>query len=140
VKSLVWLILTVALVATGVASAVEWDQARVTKLAGEFDTAVGAVVDDPGVAAEQPSAMQERRHQAAIATLKQVRRLASEMSRMLQGGNGRSSTEPLYIQMEELIDQARVFAEDSWVKPASREKVDRARTLLDQLRLYYRES
>ena len=100
---------------TTTASALDWDQARVTQLAGELQNGLLSLLHDPGLAPEQMTSMQDRKHAAAVANLKALARTAEQLTDLLREGRDRGVTEPLFDRMQELIETVREFAADSTI-------------------------
>jgi len=115
-----------------------WDQARVTELAEAFSSALRSLLTDPGLAPTQRSAIQERKHAGAIASVRATERASRQLVEMLRDGRDRDPTKGVYDDMRGVLDGARALAEDSWLDPTAEEKASRARSILTQLGEYYR--
>ena len=121
------------------ASALEWDQARVTELAKALHDGIAELRIDPGVSASQATAMQQRRHAGALAALKESERALVQLHDMLRRGRDRTSTQGVFERVVEIIGSVRALAEDSWIEPAAREKAARAREIVAELQEFYAE-
>jgi len=119
------------------AFAADWDQARVTELAGKLDAAVKALLADPGVDARQASAMQQRRHHSAIVSVREFGRNATDLALDLTKGRGREQTLGRWEQMRMVGDDVRFYAEESSLPGSVRTKAQAVRGLIDEIAPFY---
>jgi hypothetical protein len=130
-------VLLLLALSTTTASALEWDQARVTQLAGELQNGLLSLLHDPGLAPEQMTSMQDRKHAAAVANLKALERTAAQLAELLREGRDRGVTEPLFDRMREQIATVREFAEDSTLGASAAKHAIQVTKSFAKLRLYY---
>jgi uncharacterized protein YdbL (DUF1318 family) len=130
-------VLLLLALSTTTASALEWDQARVTQLAGELQNGLLSLLHDPGLAPEQMTSMQDRKHAAAVANLKALERTTAQLTELLREGRDRGVTEPLFDRMRDLIETVREFAEDSTLGASAAQHAIRVTKSFAKLRLYY---
>jgi hypothetical protein len=123
--------------ATAQDEAPEWQQEEVQALAGRLIHAMDEVLADPSFDAKQATAMQQREHDAAVSSVRELRRLVGDYKKRLDAGYDRDETEPFFAQMSLLRGDIRDYARRSWLPEDTAAKVERAAGLLDQLARYY---
>jgi hypothetical protein len=126
-----------ALFALGVNAEVEWSDEEARALASELAASVEALLEDAGTTQWQGSAVQQRKHEAALVDLKQMSRMANDLSRKLAAGQGHDQTAPLFRQILLQRDAVRFYAQNSKVPASTRATVERADTTLGKLELLY---
>jgi hypothetical protein len=114
-----------------------WNPADVIALTEHLSAALDELLVDPGLGAEQTTAFQQRKHEAAIATLKRVRPGVAELRRRIAAGSDLDGSRPYFEQVVELREEIAGYAEESWLPDATRAKAKRVRTLFDRLARYY---
>jgi hypothetical protein len=119
------------------AGAPEWDPTRVAGLAGQLVAAVDALLADPGIDAKQATAMQQREHEAAVSSIRQLARLAKDMKRRLDAGYERDEIRPFWDGIELLRGDIGAYARHSWLPESTRTKAQAAGDLLDTLAAYF---
>jgi hypothetical protein len=115
----------------------EWDQTRVAGLAGRLVTALEALLADPGIEAKQATAMQQREHDAAVSSIRQLTRRAKDLKRRLDAGYERDEIRPFWDGIELLRGDIGAYARHSWLPESTRAKAVEARELLDTLAGYF---
>ena len=115
----------------------EWNQERVASLAGQLVQAIGALLADPALEARQDTAMQQREHEAAISSARELERLAVAYQERVAGDYDREDSRPFWDQMATLRGDIRSYARHSWLPSATREKAERVNGVFDQLARYY---
>jgi hypothetical protein len=123
--------------ATVEARAHQWDQKTVSATAGELAKALDALLADPNLDAQQATAMQQREHEAAISTARQVKGLVVEYKKRIDSGYSRDDSKPFWAQINELRGDIQAYARKSWLPPATDRKADAVSALFDQLAHYY---
>jgi hypothetical protein len=114
-----------------------WNSADVVALTEQLSAALDDLLVDSGLRAEQPTAFQERKHEAAISTLKQLRPGVADLRRHVAGDSDPDGSRPYFEQLDELREEIASYAEESWLPDATRAKAKRVRTLFDRLARYY---
>lgn len=117
-----------------------WDPEKVSALASQAVDALEALVSDPEIDAQQATAMQQREHEAAVATARELLELARNYRKRVDAGYDREETQVFWTQIELLRSDIQAYARRSWLPAETREKAERAVRLLDQLGSYYPES
>ena len=121
------------------AGAPEWNQTRVAGLAGRLVAALDVLLADPGINAQQATAMQQREHEAAVSSIRQLARLAKDLKRRLDAGYQRDEARGFWDQIELLRGDIGAYARHSWLPESTRTKVLEAKNLLDTLAGYFQE-
>jgi hypothetical protein len=127
----------VVLLATASASAHEWEQGAVSDTIGQLIEALDALLADPQIDAKQATAMQQREHEAAIATARQVKGLLVDFKRRIDTGYDEDDSRPFWDQIDQLRGDIQAYARHSWLPPSTDRKADRVSELFDQLAHYY---
>jgi hypothetical protein len=117
----------------------EWNQAQVARLAGRLVTALDALLADPGINAQQATAMQQREHEAAVSSIRELARLAKDLKKRLNAGYERDEIRPFWDGIERLRGDIGAYARHSWLPESTRTKVVEAKNLLDTLAGYFQE-
>jgi hypothetical protein len=117
----------------------EWNQTHVAGLAGRLVAALDALLADPGIEAQQATAMQQREHDAAVSSIRQLTRLAKDLKRRLDAGYERDEILPFWDGIELLRGDIGAYARHSWLPESTRAKALEARGLLDTLAGYFQE-
>ncbi|MGI9591975.1 MAG: hypothetical protein ACR2P8_11455 [Myxococcota bacterium] len=120
------------------AGAHEWNTEEVSATARQLAEALDALLADPKLDAKQATAMQQREHEAAIATAREVRTLLSSYQRRIDEGYTLEESRPFWDQIDELRGDIQAYARHSWLPAATDRKADRVSALFDQLAHYYR--
>jgi len=118
----------------------DWNQARVTELAGSLVGALEALLADPGINSQQATAMQQREHQAAVSSVRELTRLAKDLKRRLDAGYERDEIRPFWDGIELLRGDIGAYARYSWLPESTRTKAREARDVLDELAGYFQEA
>jgi hypothetical protein len=137
--SLAVLLAPAAALAQSPAGDPEWNQTRVAGLAGRLVAALDALLADPGINAQQATAMQQREHEAAVSSIRELTRLAKDMKRRLDAGYERDEIRPFWDGIERLRGDIGAYARHSWLPESTRTKVLEAKNLLDTLAGYFQE-
>jgi hypothetical protein len=122
------------------AEAPEWNQTRVAGLAERLVAALDALLADPGINAKQATAMQQREHEAAVSSIRQLTRLAKDLKRRLDAGYERDEIRAFWDEIELLRGDIGAYARHSWLPESTRSKTAEARDLLDTLAGYFQEA
>jgi hypothetical protein len=117
----------------------EWNQAQVAGLAGRLVTALDALLADPGINAQQATAMQQREHEAAVSSIRELARLAKDLKKRLNAGYERDEIRPFWDGIERLRGDIGAYARHSWLPESTRTKVVEAKNLLDTLAGYFQD-
>jgi hypothetical protein len=123
--------------ALALAEAPAWDPERVAGVSGRLVAALDELLADPGLAAQQATAMQQREHEAAISSIRQLAKLTRDLKKRLDAGYQRDETRPFFDQIELLRGDIAAYARQSWLPESTRSKVEKARDLLESLAGYY---
>ena len=132
-----FLALSLAVLLAAPAAAHEWDGKQVSALAGELVKALDALLADPGLEAQQATAMQQREHAAAIETARQLRSRLLDFKKRIDTGYDQEESLPFWAQVAELRGDIQRYARSSWLPPETDAKADRVAALLTQLAHYY---
>jgi hypothetical protein len=111
--------------------------ADVIALTDRLSVAIDELLADPGLRAEQTTAYQQRKHEAAIATLKQVRPRVAELRKRVAASSDPEASRPYFERGADLRGEIASYAEESWLPDATREKARHVRALFDRLAKYY---
>jgi len=114
-----------------------WSQTEVVALTEQLSAALDALVADPGLNAEQATAYQQRSHEAAIATVKQIRPRVAELRKRVASGSDREVSYAYFEQVADLREEVSAYAGEAWLPDATRSKARRVRALFDRLARYY---
>lgn len=114
-----------------------WSQAEVVSLTEQLSAALDALLADPGLRAQQTTAYQQRRHEAAIVTVKQLQPRVAELRKRVDSGYDRERSRPFFEQVAELREEVAAYASESWLPDATRKKARRVRALFDRLARNY---
>ena len=114
-----------------------WNQQAVTRTSRDLQKALEALLADPDIDAAQATAMQQREHTAAIASVREIAGINQELSRRLAAGYTRDETEAFWHQIALVDDDLRAYARHSWLPPGTRDRARRAGRLLDELGAHY---
>lgn len=117
-----------------------WSQQKVAALAGQAADAVDALLADPEIDAKQSTAMQQREHQAAIATARQISPYLKDLKKRLDSGYTRDEAQPFWDRIQQLRGDIRAYARHTWLPDSTRQKAEKAASLLDQLASYFPET
>jgi hypothetical protein len=117
----------------------EWNRTQVAGLAGRLVTALDALLEDPGITAKQATAMQQREHDAAVSSIRELTRLVKDLKRRLDAGYEHDEIRPFWDGIELLRGDIGAYARNSWVPESTRNKVAKARELLDTLAGYFQD-
>ncbi len=117
----------------------DWDQQRVTQLAAEFARTVQAITEDSGARHAQPTAIQQREHDAALVDLSDLNRAAFDLVDMLKSGKGYAQTRTAFRRVVALRESIRGYAADSQVSDSVHQRAEDARAVLRELGRYYAE-
>jgi hypothetical protein len=128
----------IALSLAGTAGAVEWNQEKVLALARTLQKSVAELLADPGVDPLQDTAMQQRRHEAAIGNARILGDMSRKLASMLGEGRGRAPTQPVFDRIDELMETIGDLTQQSWIRESTRPKATSARRAYEALRIYYR--
>ena len=127
----------VVLLATVSASAHEWDQKTVSANTGQLIEALDALLADPQLDAKQATAMQQREHEAAISSARQLKGLLVDYKRRIDTGYDQEDSRPFWDQIDALRGDIQAYARNSWLPPSTDRKADRVSELFDLLAHYY---
>ncbi|MDJ0852362.1 MAG: hypothetical protein QNK04_28665 [Myxococcota bacterium] len=114
-----------------------WDQQAAAKTSRDLQRALDALLSDPNIDARQATAMQQREHEAAIATAREIAGINGELARRLAAGYDRDETEAFWHQIALASGDLQEYARHSWLPEGTRQRAERAGGLLDQLAAYY---
>ncbi len=116
-----------------------WSQAAVARTSRDLQKALEALLADPDIDAAQATAMQQREHTAAIASVREIAGINEELSRRLANGYTRDETQAFWDRIALVDDDLRAYARHSWLPPDTRDRARRAGGLLDELGAYYED-
>ena len=114
-----------------------WNQEKATKLAKELTLAVEEIFNHPGAGNAQPTALQQRKYDAASRDFEVLREDAKKLSSQLNTGKGYSYTRPLFKKILSLRENIKRHVDDAEIDKKLREKAKIIASLLDQLKQYY---
>jgi hypothetical protein len=114
-----------------------WSQAEVVALTEQLSAALDELLADPGLRAKQTTAYQQRKHEAAIVTVKKLRPRAADLRKRVASGYDRDATQPYFEQVAELREEIAAYAAESWLPDSARAKVVHVRAVFDRLARYY---
>ncbi len=117
-----------------------WAQADATKLAGQLAEALSDVAQDPGLAKEQLTAMQQREHQAALVGVRRMTEISAELARKLKAGRGYYQTRPIFESFLNARAQTSEHGRASRLPAKTIERIESVRELISQLEVLYAES
>jgi hypothetical protein len=117
----------------------EWKQEDVTATVTSLIHAIDVLLADPGVRPRQATAIQQRQHDAAVSSARQIVTYAKELKRRLEAGYERDESYPFYERIAVLDDDIAAYSKHSWLPEEARKKANRAGGLLDKLARYYME-
>jgi hypothetical protein len=140
-----WLVFVIALGAWALAppSGAEEtaaDAKRAAELVARLSKALDELLADPGLAARQPTAMQQRELDAAIASARESLRLVKDLKRRLAGGYSVDDSRPFWDQIAALRQDISAYAGHSWLPESARVKAEAAGGLMDELASLYGEA
>ena len=126
----------------GVASSVgwaplPWNSSEVVAITEKLSTTLRELLADPGLRAQQTTAYEQRHHEVAIAVVKQVQPRVAELRKRVVSSQDREVSRPYFERVAELREEIAIYAEQSSLPDATREKANRARALFDQLARFY---
>lgn len=132
-------LLIVAAAAVGRADAARqpWSQAEVVGLTEQLSKALDELSADPGLHAQQTTAYQQRKHEAAIAAVKQLRPRVADLRERVASGSDRDATRPYFDLVAELREEIADYAAESWLPDSTRAKAVHVRAVFDRLARYY---
>jgi outer membrane PBP1 activator LpoA protein len=116
----------------------DWDPAQVSATTRQLESALDALLEDPKLDARQATAVQQREHEAAIATARQIRDLLPSYRKRIDEGYSLEDSRPFWDQIDELRGDIQAYARHSWLPPETDRKADRVSSLFDQLAHYYK--
>ena len=131
-------LLTVPCLTAVPAGAHEWSTEEVSATTRQLSQALDALLADPKLDAKQATAMQQREHEAAIATAREVRTLLTSYQRRIDEGYSLEESRPFWDQIDQLRGDIQAYARHSWLPPATDRKADRVSALFELLAHYYR--
>lgn len=130
--------LVFAFAASARAEVTAWDQAKVTALAQQLETATNDLNETfrrqptPSAGSMQSRAFFRLRH-----NIRSLRRESRSLSRALQGGAGHDETLPAFTSMMQTVAAARDEAPRVFSSQDVVQRSDAARAILNQLSPYY---
>ena len=130
------------LVLAGPAPALEmdlaWNQEEVAKVAAEFNEAVnGLVLRARGGRNVQTTIAQGNRDFLLQQDLGTLQRVSAMLAQRLGEGQNRDHTQVLFNRVENVVQRAVVNQRSAQVLENAQADIDKARGVLNQLRLYY---
>ena len=125
------------LAGAALAQPLAWDQQQVTKTVVDLDHAIDALLADPELNSQQPTAMQQREHTAAVASARRLLGCIETLRRKVGAGYTRDESWPFWEQCEELRGDIQAYARNSWLPEATAKRAAKAGELLDKLDRYY---
>jgi len=127
------------LAAAAAAATKPWDQASVTSIAVELEQAFAGIDEAMESQPPQPTALQQRSHNAVMHYLRLIVNSSRQLAGELQAGQGYTQTVGTYFQIQAFLSSARQHAPNSWIAEATREKIEVARKALTRLEPYYED-
>mgnify|MGYP003490921520 CR=1 FL=1 len=130
--------LVFAVAASARAEVTPWDQAKVTELAKQLETATNDLNETfrrqpvPSAGSMQSRAFFRLRHE-----IRSLRRESRSLSRALQAGAGHDETLPSFMSLMQTVAAARDEAPHVFNSVDVVERSDAARAILNQLSPYY---
>ena len=135
VASIVAIALAASL-ATPARAETAWDQAKVTALAKQLDTAAQALYDT-FYNQPKPIVGQERAFYRLKQDIRHIRSDAKQLARELAKGAGREETQPGYEDLMQSVRRAQDSAARVFTTKDLNEKAGAARAVLNQISPYY---
>jgi hypothetical protein len=132
-------LVTAAPVGWGAEAKLAWSQADVVALTHQLYEALGDLLTDPGLRAEQASAYQQRQHEAAITTVKELQPRVAELRKRVAAGYDLEESRPFFERVAELRGEIAAYAGQSWLPEPTRKRAAVVRSLLEELSRYYKE-
>lgn len=123
--------------APAAAQPLEWNQGEVVQTTADLDLALKALLADPELKSQQATAMRQREHTAAVATVRQMLGRVDTLKRKLDVGYTRDESLPFWEQVAELRGDIQAYARNSWLPPDTAALAQRAGDLLDTMAHYY---
>jgi hypothetical protein len=117
-----------------------WNQAAVTRIAKDLSSALKQVQQSVEREAEQPTAIAERKRQAAIVEVRRLCALTDDLIARLARGDGRAETQPVYEEIQSTRREASEQARDVLSPTETQKSIAKARGLLERLASYYEET
>lgn len=131
-------VFTLALAASARAEVTPWDQAKITALAQQLETATNELNETfrrqpvPSAASMQSRAFFRLRHE-----IRSLRRESRSLARALQNGAGHDETLPSFMSLMQTVAAARDEAPRVFSSKDVVERADAARNILNQISPYY---
>jgi hypothetical protein len=119
-------------------SAEGWDAARAERLAVEIESSLAAGLDLSDRVDAQPSVLQQRTRDAAIAHVRRLYPLSRAYRTKLRAGWSADESEPLFWQLEEGVAQARATAAEAVIDPDIMSIIEDVESKLEALAALYR--
>jgi hypothetical protein len=138
IRSVVLCLALLVLASGARAELTPWDQAKVTELAKQLETATGALSDafrkqpQPTLGSAQRKSFFQLRQE-----VRQLRRESRSLSRALQQGEGQEETLPSFESMMRTVRSATDIARRTFSGADIQTRADAARDILNQLAPYY---
>ena len=130
----------VILAGAALAQPLAWDQQQVSKTVVDLDHAIDALLADPELNSQQPTAMQQREHTAAVASARRLLGCIETLRRKVGAGYTRDESWPFWEQCEELRGDIQAYARHSWLPEATSKRADRVGDLFDEVDRYYQSA
>jgi len=114
-----------------------WTQEKANALATTLATSLEAAVTQAESGPAQAEAIQQRKLEAALIDLRQMSRMANDLARKLDAGEGRDETTPLVRQISLQREAVQFYAKDTTVRSDTRETSESAIAALSELEALY---
>jgi hypothetical protein len=116
----------------------EWSQEEVAKVARQLDDAAAALIKAADIErGPQPGINLEARNYLLMEDMRALKRFTERLATRLEQGQDREQTAPLFDRIENLTARARTSFNRASLLQGSREQVQAAREIANQLRRYY---
>ena len=130
-------LLVLACLGAGVASAEEWNAERALELAVELEDTLAQALEAAKTAPPQETAMQERTRDGAVVEMKYAHRASRELVTQLRIGAGRDATEPLLRGVRTTYESAIETAENAVAQTTVAPLLEKAESLMRSLQKRY---
>ena len=130
-------LLVLACLGAGVASAEEWNAERALELAVELEDTLAQALEAAKTAPPQETAMQERTRDGAVVEMTYAHRASRELVTQLRIGGGRDATEPLVGRVRTTYASAIETADKAVAQAAVSPLLDKAESLILSLQKLY---
>ena len=133
----VWLLALLLPLAAAAEETAEWDQARVTALAGELHEGVKGLRDEIRSQTRDIGTMQASAYYRLLDNLRLIERESRYLHRALESGASREETLPAYARIAMLRRDCAEEMRRQFLVATALERIARARSIVKQMDPYY---